>query len=200
VGASPIYVASLEGHHESVQLLLEAGANVNSARENGATALYAAAQQGHARCLKLLLNDQANPNASIESGETALYIATKQGHKECVQVLVAAGCNVNVTVRDRTTGELTDELTAPSAAINPRPNIHKLVPDAFHTLLSTSSLARCFRRVCGLAQAAASRWCTSRGTSGDRRTLLATAGDPGGALEGYTVVDGCCSQAVKDHA
>ena len=40
-------VARHHGHHECVQQLIEAGANVNSARENGATALYAAAQQGH---------------------------------------------------------------------------------------------------------------------------------------------------------
>ena len=45
--ATPLYIASSNGHVDAARLLLDKGAEVDRARKDGATPLYAACQEGH---------------------------------------------------------------------------------------------------------------------------------------------------------
>jgi hypothetical protein len=89
-GATPLMVASLNGHADRVKLLLAAGANVNATKD-GSMPLMGASLKGHADVVKLLLAAGANVNAADKYGNTPLFYASKNGHDSVVQLLKAAG-------------------------------------------------------------------------------------------------------------
>jgi ankyrin len=53
-GATPLFMASQEGHLEITRLLLEHGAAIYQATSNGATPLSVARHGGHSRIVQLL--------------------------------------------------------------------------------------------------------------------------------------------------
>ena len=71
------------------RLLLEKGAQVDRARENGWTPLLIACQEGHADTARLLLDNGAEVDRAKEDGRTPLYIAKSQGHSSVVALLEA---------------------------------------------------------------------------------------------------------------
>jgi hypothetical protein len=90
-GYTPLTWASSRGHTEVVRLLLEAGADVNVAANDGQTALMRAADYGHAETLRLLIDSGADVNAKSNNGITALRFATLKGHSRIVEMLENAG-------------------------------------------------------------------------------------------------------------
>lgn len=87
--------AATKGATEIVQILLGAGAYVNTA-DKGSTALIWAALTGQSKAIQVLLNAGANVNAT-DKGSTALMSAAIAGNTETAQVLLDAGINVNAT-------------------------------------------------------------------------------------------------------
>ncbi len=79
-GATPLQMASQNGHTEIVKLLLAAKADVNAAHTNGLTPLWMASQNGHTEIVKLLLAAQADANAAKTNGETPLWMASWKCH------------------------------------------------------------------------------------------------------------------------
>lgn len=59
-GTSPLHIACVNGHHSTVQLLLENGADINLCDEKGASPLHMARQNGHERIVQLLLKNGAD--------------------------------------------------------------------------------------------------------------------------------------------
>ena len=74
-GLTALMFASVNGHSEIVQLLLNAKAKLDLQNENGETALYLAAVKGYPDIVQLLLEYGADPNISNRCGETAIHAA-----------------------------------------------------------------------------------------------------------------------------
>merc|ERR1712168_634833 len=73
-----------------VDLLLEAGADVNIRDEDGSTALMCAAEHGHIEIVKLLMqHPDINLSATDNDGLTALSVAMEAGHRDIGVLLYA---------------------------------------------------------------------------------------------------------------
>lgn len=70
-GDTCLHIAALRGDLRSVQLLLEAGLDVNDLGDMGNTPLHYARKRGHEEVVQLLLRQGANPNIRNEFGEKA---------------------------------------------------------------------------------------------------------------------------------
>ncbi|NBW29502.1 ankyrin repeat domain-containing protein [bacterium] len=82
IDQTPLIVAAQGGCKEIVEMLLEAGANIEHRNDQGETALISAAQEGHKEIVKILLYAGANVNQENADGETALDLAIKLRHKK----------------------------------------------------------------------------------------------------------------------
>jgi ankyrin repeat protein len=120
-GETPLFTAAANGSILHVELLLAAGADIESAVDrHGFTALMTASELGHEKVVETLLAagadvNRCNKSASISPAhQTAIYIAAREGHDHCLQVLLAApGADVNSrTVNSRSQEQGHSALTA----------------------------------------------------------------------------------------
>ena len=88
--------AAASGHRETVQLLLDRGADVNLRGWFGDLALCLAAKAGHQEIVQLLLDRGADVNLPGQFGDPALCSAAKAGHQEIVQLLLDRGANIDI--------------------------------------------------------------------------------------------------------
>ena len=86
--------------HQAIELLREAGAALNQAKQNGATPLIMACQQGQLECAQLLRDVGADVNQARLSGATPLLVACERGQLECVQLLLEAGAAIDQACND----------------------------------------------------------------------------------------------------
>jgi glycerophosphodiester phosphodiesterase len=82
-----------------VQLLVDAGVDVNYRDGQGETALHVAARFGHLKCAEALLHDSNPKRADTEAAEnvfgwTPLFIACVDGHLPIVKLLIEAGADL----------------------------------------------------------------------------------------------------------
>ncbi|XP_078738132.1 ankyrin repeat domain-containing protein 27 isoform X2 [Lampetra fluviatilis] len=87
-GLTPLHVAAQHGRLSLLELLLAAGAVVNTVDYHGASPLHSACSRGHQAAALLLLDRNANPSAEDMSGNTPLHLACGGGHEACVKALV----------------------------------------------------------------------------------------------------------------
>jgi ankyrin repeat protein len=100
LGRTALMEAALLGHHEILDLLLSAGADVNPRDEIGQTALILAADKDPSMVRELLEKGaDVNVQTSI-SGETPLIAAAYAGRLETVEMLIKAGANVNIRAKN----------------------------------------------------------------------------------------------------
>lgn len=71
---------ALEGNVAAIRLLVDGGADVNSANERGETALHCAAENGHVSAILALKELGANMDVRNEEQKTALEVAAANGH------------------------------------------------------------------------------------------------------------------------
>ena len=79
-----------------VQLLVEAGVDINYQDENGETALHYTARFGHINCLKALFasGDSQRPDVELTEktyGWTPLFVAAVEGKKDIAEALIELG-------------------------------------------------------------------------------------------------------------
>jgi ankyrin repeat protein len=96
IDQTPLIVAADGGCKEIVEMLLQAGANIEHRNDQGETALIAAAQNGHKEIVQMLLDAGANINQENADGETALDLTIKLRHKkDLVDLLLEHGAEAS---------------------------------------------------------------------------------------------------------
>lgn len=76
----PLHSAVAAGSVRVVQVLLDAGAELDAKQRGGWTPLHAAAHRGDADLVELLLRRGASPSETSDDGRTAADLARAQGH------------------------------------------------------------------------------------------------------------------------
>ncbi|GFN88034.1 ankyrin [Plakobranchus ocellatus] len=71
-----------------VQILISAGADVDTRSPAGFSPLMVAAEEGNAHVVRLLLSNGAHAQHTNLAGETALKVALYRGHLECAKILL----------------------------------------------------------------------------------------------------------------
>ena len=87
LGYTALHMAGSFGYYQSVEILLKAGANVNSKTHLKETPLMQAAEKGNLKAVKVLLNHGAKVKVKDCRGETAISKARKKDRYEIVRAL-----------------------------------------------------------------------------------------------------------------
>ncbi|XP_057682121.1 ankyrin repeat and SOCS box protein 3-like isoform X2 [Corythoichthys intestinalis] len=87
---TPLILAAQHGHRECVEVLVQAGADVNAQDRDLATPLSLASRRGHLACVEFLLEHGADPNLICKEAwpELAMHGAAQFGHLEILKRLV----------------------------------------------------------------------------------------------------------------
>ncbi len=110
---TPLITATVEGHIETIKLLLNSGANINYVgnRRWDSQAVIIAIQEGHLEIVKLLCTAGADVSGLI--GIKALNWAAGKGNEEIVKFLLQHGVDVNYEIAH---GKKCDDTTPPLIA------------------------------------------------------------------------------------
>ncbi len=94
---SPLFMACTNGNAAMIDVLVKAGADVNSAKANGTTALMLAASSGSVEAVETLIKSGAKVDAKESvHGQTALMFAAALNRGAVVRGLLAHGADANV--------------------------------------------------------------------------------------------------------
>ncbi|KXX76427.1 Ankyrin-3 [Madurella mycetomatis] len=95
-GRTALHEAAASGHAGIVRLLLDNGAEADTATDSGEKPLHAAIHGGHNEAFRILLPKTSNLDDLCGFGETALCMASEQGNLEMVEALLSSGANPTV--------------------------------------------------------------------------------------------------------
>jgi ankyrin repeat protein len=127
-GQTPLILACLSGSLETVQLLIDAGSELEAKDDiNGYTPLHAAVRNGHVLVAQALLAANADPNSTDNMGGTALHVAARYDVAEAVDLLAGSGCSLDMQ-------RFSDHFTALHLACK-----HNQKPDTVQALLSAGA-------------------------------------------------------------
>jgi ankyrin repeat protein len=102
-GMTAIHWSALNGDLKTLNVLLYAGATVESLTRVGAyTPLHLASSRGHGPVVARLLEAGSKPGVATTTGVQPLHLAAQAGNPEAVSALLARGADVNA--RDTTHG------------------------------------------------------------------------------------------------
>jgi ankyrin repeat protein len=82
-----MHIAARNGDLDSIEVLLNSGAKINSIGDLGNTPLHQAAMLGQVTTVRILVQKGANPRIENEFNQTALRMAELGGHNEIVDLL-----------------------------------------------------------------------------------------------------------------
>lgn len=87
--------------NDTIKLLLNKGAKINSCTKDGISSLYIACQNGHYKTVQLLLHEKADVNSCNENGACPLLIACHNGHENIVNLLINSRALVNMCKKNK---------------------------------------------------------------------------------------------------
>ena len=90
-GATALHIACRESNTEAVKILLENGASLNIADNEGWTPLMRASLVGNADIVEMLIAKNAKADAFNSIGETALMHATTSRCLQCLNIIIEKG-------------------------------------------------------------------------------------------------------------
>ncbi|XP_018416261.1 PREDICTED: ankyrin repeat and SOCS box protein 4 [Nanorana parkeri] len=99
--ATGLHITVMRGHLESLLVLLEHNASVNS-KPNGKTPLHVACEVANLECVKILVSHGAKLNSFSMSGHAPLHYCKTRESVRCAKELVWAGANVNLESNNHT--------------------------------------------------------------------------------------------------
>lgn len=91
---TPLTFASATGHAMGAKMLIEKGAEVNTARLDGISPLMMAANAGNPVLVSELIKNKAKVNHTDVADSSALSFAARGGHTEVARILAEAGANL----------------------------------------------------------------------------------------------------------
>lgn len=94
-GRTALHLAAFFGNLKVVELLISAGAAINSTDENGSNSLHFAAENGHFEMIKYLFSKGADLNARNREGSNPLHYAVSNKNMEMIEWLIDKGINSN---------------------------------------------------------------------------------------------------------
>ena len=95
-GETPLMIAAEMGNLQCMDILIKAGADVNSKAQGGHTALNVAVWRNNVKAVNKLARAGADVNSVNLYRRTALFHAARHGYHQCVKVLIEAGTDVNL--------------------------------------------------------------------------------------------------------
>lgn len=120
-GLTCLHLAAIAGHMDVMRLLLQAGANVNSAEgKGGRTVLHLAADWGHGDMMKFLLERRDIViDAKTYAGLTPILLAYGRNHVQTVAELYNRGASYNeLSLAEESDGDTSDEEMVDHASYN----------------------------------------------------------------------------------
>ncbi|XP_045614420.1 uncharacterized protein [Procambarus clarkii] len=99
LGWTLLHLACVEGQTEVVEVLLDAGASVNSCTTDSCTPLHRASAQGYSAVVELLLKKNAYVNAQDKAGNTPLHEAARGLHTAVAKLLIGKKADMAKTNR-----------------------------------------------------------------------------------------------------
>ncbi|XP_072032648.1 uncharacterized protein [Amphiura filiformis] len=93
-GKSPLLWASSAGSSKACKLLVDHGADINLADNDGLTAVHCATSRNKSRCLKTLLDEcNCKVDQTDNNGCTPLFYAIMMDYHRCVKILLKHGAS-----------------------------------------------------------------------------------------------------------
>jgi ankyrin repeat protein len=89
-GMTPLHLATIGGHRDIVELLLNNNANIEFSTPASQTPLHQAVKFNRIKVVDLLIDRGADPNRAL-----ALHVATKQNYLDIVRLLISKGVDIN---------------------------------------------------------------------------------------------------------
>lgn len=88
-GWSALHYACQLGDFESVEILVNIGATIDTYSNNKRIPLHLAAYRGYPNIVEFLLKNGSDPSYKDELGCTPLHLAAKKGHVKCLELMLS---------------------------------------------------------------------------------------------------------------